>query len=376
MKKILTTILVSASMIAQAQSGKEIMYVGTYSLRGSEGIYVFEFDRKAGTMQPVQSVSNVKSPSFLAIHPSGKYLYSVNEGAEKTGAGGVSSYAVDKATGKLQYLNSQSSLGVGPCHISVDHTGKTAFVSNYGGGSLAVLPIKADGTLGEPTDKVQDEGTGPNTQRQEKAHVHSATLAPDNRFLYVADLGIDKLNIFDIDVNASKVKPASTPYASVKPGSGPRHVAIHPNGKYAYLVEELTSTVASFARNPKTGALTILQDNVQTLPNDFTEKNTSADIHIDPSGKFLYQSNRGYDGLAIFSIGSDGKLTPVGVQPTEGKTPRNFLIDPKGEFIFVAHQDTDNITIFKRDQKTGKLTFTGQSVKVPAPVCVLMASSH
>ncbi|AUD03121.1 lactonase family protein [Spirosoma pollinicola] len=372
MNKLLITVLIGAGLTAQAQSGKERMYVGTYSLRGSEGIYVFEFDRKAGTMQPIQAVSNAKSPSFLAFHPNGNYLYSVNEGADKLG--GVSSYAIDKATGKLQFLNGQSSLGGGPCHISVDQTGKTAFVSNYGGGSLAVLPINADGKLSAPTDSVQDIGTGPNTQRQERAHVHSATLAPDNRFVYVADLTTDKLNIFDVDAKASKIKPATTPYATVKPGSGPRHFTFHPNGKYAYLVEELTSTVAVFSRDAKTGALTLLEDNVKTLPADFTGQNTSADIHIDPSGKFLYQSNRGANTLAIFAIGTDGKLTKVGDQPTEGKTPRNFLIDPKGEFIFVAHQDSDNITIFRRDQKTGKLTYTGQSVKVPAPVCILMTA--
>ena len=364
--------MVGIGMAAQAQSTKEIMYVGTYSVRGSEGIYVFEFDRKAGTMQPIQATSNGKSPSFLAIHPSGNYLYAVNEGADKTG--GVSAYAIDKATGKLTFLNGQSSLGGGPCHISIDQTGQTAFVSNYGGGSLAVLPIKADGTLGEATDSVRDAGSGPNAQRQEKPHVHSATLAPDNRFVYVADLSTDKLNIFDVDVKASKVKPAQTPFASVKPGSGPRHFTFHPNGKYAYLVEELTSTVAVFSRNAKTGALTLLTDNVKTLPDDFTGQNTSADIHVDPSGKFLYQSNRGHNSLAIFAIGNDGKLTKVGNQPTEGKTPRNFLIDPKGDYVFVAHQDSDNITIFKRDQKTGELTFTGQSVKVPAAVCIIMAN--
>lgn len=372
MKKLLLGILISISMATQAQSPKEIMYVGTYSVRGSEGIYVFEFDRKAGTMQKIQSISNGKSPSFLALHPSGNYLYSVNEGADK--AGGVSAYAVDKATGKLTFLNSQSSLGGGPCHVSIDKTGQTVFVSNYGGGSLTVLPVKPDGSLGEATDSVQDSGTGPNTQRQDKPHVHSATLAPDNRFVYVADLTTDKVNIFSIDTKASKVQPASTPYASVKPGSGPRHFTIHPNGKYAYLVEELTSTVASFSRNPQTGALTLMQDNVKTLPDDFTGQNTSADIHIDPAGKFLYQSNRGANTLAIFSIGNDGKLTKTGDQPTEGKTPRNFMIDPKGDFVFVAHQDTDNITIFKRDQKTGKLMYTGQSVPVPAAVCVIMAN--
>ena len=372
MNKLITTILLGTTLSAQAQSAKERMYVGTYSVRGSEGIYVFEFDRKAGTMQPVQSVSNDKSPSFLALHPSGNYLYSVNEAADKSG--GVSAYAVEKATGKLTYLNSESALGNGPCYISIDKTGKTAFVANYGGGNMAVLPIKANGTIGAATDNVQDSGSGPNTQRQEKAHMHSATLAPDNRFVYAADLSTDKLNVFAVDAGASKIKPATPPFTSVKPGSGPRHFTFHPNGKYAYLVEELTSTVAVFSRNAQTGALTLLEDNVKTLPDDFSGQNTSADIHIDPSGKFLYQSNRGHNSLAIFGIGSDGKLTKVGNQSTEGKTPRNFLIDPKGDFVFVANQESDNITIFKRDQKTGKLTYTGQSVKLPAPVCVIMAN--
>ncbi len=370
MNKLLIAILMGISLTTEAQPGKEIMYVGTYSVRGSEGIYVFEFDRKTGSMVPVQSVSNAKSPSFLAIHPSGNYLYSVNEGGDKRG--GVSAYAVDKATGKLQFLNAQSSLGGGPCHISVDQTGKTAFVSNYGGGSLAVLPIKSDGTLGAATDSVKNTGNGVDAKRQDKPHVHSTTVAPDNRFAYVADLGTDKLHIYEIDAQASKIKPASTPFATVNPGSGPRHFTFHPNGKYAYLVEELTSTVAVFSRDAKTGSLTLIDDNVKTLPTDFSGQNTSADIHIDQSGKFLYQSNRGANTLGIFAIGSDGKLTKVGDQPTEGKTPRNFLIDPKGDFLFVANQDSDNITIFKRDQKTGKLAYTGQSVKVPAPVCVIM----
>lgn len=364
------------STFSRAQSGKETLYVGTYSVRGSEGIYVFEFDRKAGTMQPVQAVSNAKSPSFLALHPSGNYLYSVNEAAE-TGpnkAGVVSAYSVDRATGKLRFLSSQSSVGNGPCHVSIDQTGQTAFVSNYGGGNLAVLPIRADGTLGVSTEHIQNTGKGPNTLRQEKPHVHSATLSPDNRFVYVADLGTDKLHSFEVDAKASKIKPAQTPFMTVKPGSGPRHFTFHPNGKYAYLVEELTSSVAIFSRNAQTGGLTLLQDGISTLPAGFSGQNTSADIHIDPSGRFLYQSNRGANTLAVFAIGGDGKLTKVGDQPTQGKTPRNFLIDPKGEFVFVAHQDTDNITIFRRDRQTGKLTYTGQSVKVPAPVCIIMAN--
>lgn len=352
-----------------AQSNTDIIYVGTYSLRGSEGIYVFRFDRKTGTMQPLQAVQNDKSPSFLALHPSGRFLYSVNEGAEKHG--GVSAYAVDQATGKLTYLNSQPSLGGGPCHISLHPTGQLAFVSNYGGGNLTVLPIESDGKLAPPSDTAQHTGSGPNTKRQDKAHAHSATPAPGGRAVYVADLGTDKLHTYEIDAKSRKVNPGQPAYVSLTPGAGPRHVAIHPNGKFLYVVEELTSSVSVFSRDAKTGALTTVQKGVKTLPADFTGQNTSADIHIDPSGKFLYQSNRGHNALAIFSIGADGKLTKVGDQPTMGKTPRNFMIHPSGEFVLVAHQDSDNITIFRRNQQTGLLTYTGQSVSVPAPVCLI-----
>ncbi|QJD78031.1 lactonase family protein [Spirosoma rhododendri] len=373
-KQLLAALCLLTGIGAQAQSGREIMYVGTYSVRGSEGIYVFSFDRKTGTMTPVQSVKNDKNPSFLALHPSGRYVYSADEGAENGPAktGTVSAYSVDKSTGKLTFLNKQSSLGNSPCYVSIDKTGKNAFVANYGGGSMAVLPIQADGKLTASSDSVQDAGSGPNTQRQERPHVHSATISPDNQYVYIADLGTDRLSIVKPDVKTGKVTPASMPYVTVKPGSGPRHLAIHPSGRYAYLVEELTSSVAVFSRDSKTGALTMMQEGVKSLPSNFTTTNYSADIHLDPSGRFLYMSNRGRNALAIFAVGNDGKLTSIGEQATEGKIPRNFLIDPKGDFVFVANQDTDNITIFRRDAKTGLLTYTGKSVSVPAPVCVIM----
>ncbi|MFD1142364.1 lactonase family protein [Larkinella insperata] len=368
MKRLFLLLALLVSALAEAQSPKEIIYVGTYSTRGSEGIYVLEFDRSAGSLKQLQTVSNAKSPSFLAVHPSGKYLYSVNEAAANSG--GVSSYSIEPKTGKLTMMNQQSSHGRGPCHIAVDQTGKLAFVSNYGGGTFTVLPIKNDGTLGAATDTLKYEGKGANSQRQEKPHIHSATVSPNNRFVYVCDLGTDKVYIYEFDKASGKVKPAATPYASVAPGSGPRHIAIHPNGKYLYLVEELTSSVATFALDSKTGALTLLQDNVKTLPADFTGNNTSADIHTDPKGKFLYQSNRGHNALAVLSIANDGKVTLNGQQSTDGKTPRNFLIDPKGEYAFAANQDTDNIVVYKIDGKTGQLNPTGTQIKVPAPVCL------
>jgi 6-phosphogluconolactonase len=374
MKRLLVLSLLGVMNCLSALAQKEIIYVGTYSVRGSEGIYVYEFDRKAGTMQQIQSVGNSKSPSFLALHPSGNYLYSVNEGSQSgpNNAGAVSAYAIDAKTGKLTFLNAQSSLGSGPCHISIDKTGKTAFVSNYGGGSLAVLPILEDGKLAAASDSVIDVGSGPNKQRQEKPHVHSAILSPSNKTVYVSDLGTDQVNQLRINALTATVESAKPPFVTVKLGSGPRHLTFHPNGQFAYLVEELTSSVAVFRRNTSTDDLSLLQDGIKTLSDGFDGKNTSADIHVDPRGKFLYQSNRGENTLAIFAIDQNGMLTKVGSQPTMGKDPRNFLIDPKGEYLFAANQNSDNIVLFRRDMKTGKLTYSGQTVAVPSPVCVLM----
>ncbi|GAB3749434.1 lactonase family protein [Spirosoma pomorum] len=374
MNRFLLLCLLSITSCLSALAQKEIIYVGTYSVRGSEGIYVYEFNRKTGSMQQIQTVGNSKSPSFLALHPSGKYLYSVNEANESgpNKAGAVSAYAVDAGTGKLTFLNTQSSLRGGPCHISVDRTGKTAFVSNYGGGSLTVLPIMNDGKLAAASDSVISAGSGPNKQRQEKPHVHSAILSPSNKTVYVSDLGTDQINQLRVNALTATVKPAKLPFVAVKPGSGPRHLTFHPNGQFAYVAEELTSTVAVFRRNTATDELSLLQDGIKTLSDGFDGQNTSADIHVDPTGRFLYQSNRGENALAIFAIDQAGMLTKVGNQPTMGKDPRNFMIDPKGEFLFAANQNSDNIVLFRRNVKTGKLTYSGQTVAVPAPVCIVM----
>ncbi|OIN60544.1 3-carboxymuconate cyclase [Arsenicibacter rosenii] len=351
---------------------QEILYVGTYSTRGSEGIYVYAFDRKTATLRKLQAVSGPKSPSFLAVHPSGNYVYSVNEGAPV--ANGVSAYSVDGRTGQLTAINQESSHGRGPCHISIDQTGKLAFVSNYGGGTFAVLPVRADGSLGAATDSLTYSGAGPNKQRQEKPHIHSAIVSPDNRFVYVSDLGTDKIYSYAIDKATGKVKPAATPFVSERPGSGPRHFVFHPNRRFAYGVQELTSTVAVFAVDPKSGTLTVLEERIPTLPAGFTGSNTSADIHIDPKGRFLYQSNRGANVLSIFAIQPDGRLKLAGHQATMGKTPRNFVIDAKGEFLLAANQDTDTVIIFRIDPKTGLLTQVGEPVSIPAPVCLQLVN--
>lgn len=362
----------TAAQQKAAQQQKEILYVGTFSVRGSQGIYAFSFDRAKRTLKLLQAVPSLESPSYLTLHPSGKFLYSVNRGRADVAdnGGSVSAYGIDLKTGKLNGIGHRSSYGDDPCHIAIDNTGQYAFISNYNG-NLVVLQLFDDGVIGSPSDAKKYVGNSVNAARQESPHIHSATISPDNRFLYVADLGTDRIYIYEFNVSNGTLTPAKTPEVHVSRGSGPRHFTIHPNGKFAYLAEELTSSVCAFSVNKTTGALTVLEDTVKSLPPDFKGNNTSADIHTDVKGKYLYLSNRGLNALSIFSIAPTGKLTLVDKLNT-GKTPRNFLVDPKGEFVFVASQDDDHITIYRINPKTGKLTPVGKPVKVPSPVCLKM----
>lgn len=361
---------VSVSQFSQAQ----LLHVGTYSVRDSEGIYTLRFDPKTGKFTPVATMRNERSPSFLAISPKGKTLYAVNEadGAGATRAGAISAYQRDPKTGALIFLNEKSAFGRGPCHISIDKTGRWAIISNYVSGNWLVYGLLPDGSLGELTDSLSFAGSGPNTSRQERPHVHSATISADNRFVYIADLGTDKLHCYNLNAQTGKLTPNAVPVIDVKPGSGPRHFTIHPNGRFAYLAEELTSSVAVLSRDPKTGSLTLMQDQVPSLPADFASENTHADIHTDPAGRHLYVSNRGHNSLSIFAINADGTVKLIGHQPVNGAKPRNFMVHPSGQFILVANQDTDNIVVFRRDPKTGLLTETGEQAKVPSPVCLKM----
>ncbi len=372
MKKLIVVFALLIPACAFSQPKKEIIYVGTYAIRESKGIYVFELNRAKGTLKLIQTIVDRSSPSFLAIHPSGKYLYSVNsspiEGHE--GSGSASSFSIDQKTGKLTFINHVSSFGDGPCHIAVDWNGDWAFVSNYNEGNLVVLPIFEDGSLGAPSDSKKYSGKSVNKFRQEKPHIHSARISKDNKFVYVSDLGTDKIYTYSIDAVNGKISPAEKSEVSVAPGAGPRHFALHPTGNFAYSAEELTSTVGVFSVDRTTGALTILQDTVKSLPQTFTGINTSAEIQTNPSGSFLYMSNRGADILSVFTIDPAGTIRLVGTQSTMGKTPRNFLVDRRGKFIWVANQNSDAVTIFRINGKTGMPVFTGNRVKVPSPVCI------
>ncbi len=341
-----------------------LLFVGTYTTSTSEGIYVYRFNTLTGEATPVSVAKGIKNPSFQAISPNKRLLYSV---AEMNG-GAVSAFAIDPKTGNLTLLNTQSAGGNGPCHVATDKTGKWVLVGNYGGGSLSILPVQPDGSLGAATQTIQHQGKSVNAQRQEKPHVHSINFAPDNRHIFVPDLGTDKIMTYQLNAKSGQLVAGVPPFWSAAPGAGPRHFTFHPNGKWAYVIQELDATITGF--DYKKGKITAFQT-VKTLPSDYTGRQWCADIHISPDGQFLYGSNRVHESLVIFKIApKTGQLTYVGHQDVLGKTPRNFMIDPTGKWVLVANQDSDNVVIFSRDTQTGNLTPTGREIKVAMPVCL------
>ncbi len=366
---MMAAMLTFSAATASAQSYR--VYFGTYTGKESRGIYMATFDAATGKLSDATLAGEAVNPSFVAIHPSRKFLYAVGEISDFQGkkTGGVSAFSIDAATGKLTLLNQQSSAGAGPCHLNVDKAGGTVLVANYGGGSCCSLPINNDGTLKPAASSIQHVGGSVNKQRQEGPHAHSINLDPANKFAFVADLGLDKVLIYKFDPANSTLVANDPPAGIVAPGSGPRHFAFHPTGKYAYVNNEMTSTITAFAYDADKGTLTELHT-LSTLPEP-TPGNSTAETVVHPSGKFVYVSNRGHDSLAMYAIDqATGKLTSLGNVSTGGKTPRNFNLDPTGKWVLAANQSTGNVTVLAIDQTTGKLTSTGQSIAVPAPVCV------
>jgi 6-phosphogluconolactonase len=353
---------------------KEILYVGTFAGRNSQGLYVFEFNRDSLSFKLLQTLPELVSPSFFTLHPAGRFLYAACRNSMVNGQnwGSIWSLKIDTISGMLAPLNQRPSYGADPCYISTDQSGQYIFVANYGDGVISVYPVSTDGSIGDSIQVIRHAGRGINPQRQEGTHVHAALVSEDDRFVYVPDLGIDKVMIYKIDTANGKLTPADVPWAEVKPGSGPRHIAIHPDGKFAYLAEELGSTAAVFLRDTFSGSLTEIQ-RVSSIPDDYTGENTNADIHTDPEGRFLYVSNRGHNSIAIYSINRlTGMLSLAGFEPVRGDHPRNFMIDDTGDLMLVANRNTDQIVIFRRNKQTGMLTYSGKELNVPAPVCVKM----
>jgi 6-phosphogluconolactonase len=347
------------------------LIVGTYTdASKSEGIYVFKFNSVTGSATPVSKIK-ASNPSYLCVSPDEQFIYAVNESADSTigyVGGWVSSYAFNNSTGTLTEISQQQSGGKHPCYVSVDKTGRWVAVGNYSSGTVGLFSAGATGVLKPASQIVQHTGKSVNAQRQEGPHVHSNIFSADNRYLFVPDLGIDKIMQYRFDAAAGTLTPAAQPFNTSVAGAGPRHFEFHPNNRFAYLMEEMTGTVKAFSY--KNGQLKAIQT-ISSHPADYTGAKGSADIHVSPDGKFLYCSNRGESNtIAIFSISKAGKLKAVGYQSVLGKTPRNFNFDPTGNYLLVGNQNSDEIVIFKRDTNTGLLTDSGQRIAVGKPVCL------
>jgi 6-phosphogluconolactonase len=357
-------VLVNASL-----ADKMLVYFGTYTggESSSEGIYASRLDMQTGTLEEPFLVAETGNPSFLEIHPSGKFLYAVSEA---WGSGGLIAYLIDDETGDLIFLNRQTSQGRGPCHLSLDHQGKNLLVANYSSGSAGVTPLQRDGLLSKPTGFAQHTGSSINPDRQKEPHAHSINVSPDDRFAFVADLGIDKIMIYELDIIKGTISPNEPAFVQLEPGAGPRHFSFHPNGQYAYVINELNGTMTAFSYNMEKGALSSIQT-ISTLPENFTAYNKCAEVRVHPSGKFLYGSNRGHNSIVCYRINpSTGLLSFTGFTMEGIDTPRNFNIDPTGTYCLVANQGNNTVNVFKVNQKNGNLTPTGSVVKIDKPVCV------
>jgi 6-phosphogluconolactonase len=358
---------VGGSADKPAANRKYLVFVGTYTNKTeSKGIYAYEFDADTGKLTAKGVAAETQDPSWVAAHPSGKYLYAANEAGQ---ASTVSAFAVDVKSGKLTRLNQIPSLGEDPCYLSFDKTGKYVLVANYSSGTIAVFPILADGRLGEHTAFVKDQGaTGPNKEHQKGPHAHWIETSPDNRFVLVADLGLDEVLVYKFEAASGTLAPNEPAFARLQAGSGPRHAVFYPNGKFVFAVSELSSTATSFAYDAKKGTLKET-GTASTLPPGFSGRNDVAEAAVHPNGKFLYVSNRGNDSIAILSIDAGKRtLAPAGRIPTGGKEPRHFAIDPSGQYLLAENQFSNNIVVFKIDAATGSLAPTGQVVEVPSPV--------
>lgn len=371
---VVATLALSPASLPQKHDPYYLVYVGTYTTkRASKGIYAYNFNAATGQLSSIGLAAESTDPSFVAVHPNGKFVYAVNEVGDFNGmsSGAVSAFAIDPKTGALKLLNQVSTHGAGPCFVSLDKTGRFVLVANYDGGSVGTFVIQDDGSLSLVKGFVQHSGSSVDKERQEGPHAHWIGVSPDNRFALVADLGLDDVLVYKFDDVRGGLTPNNPPFVEMKPGSGPRHLVFHPNGKFAYVVNEMASTVTALSYSAQKGSLSALQT-LPMLPPDYSGVREAAEIAVHPSGKFLYASNRGTaNSIAAYKIDAvKGTLTAAGLFSTKGMIPRHFVIDPSGAFLLVANEDSGNIVVFRIDATTGALTPTGQVEEVPAPVCI------
>lgn len=357
----------------RSNAGKEfLVYIGSYSTAKGKGIRVFRFDAATGRLTSMRLATEAVNPTFVTASVDGRFLYATKEVTRHEGrkSGSVKAFAIDRKTGKLRFLNEVASGGTIPCYVALDKTGRYAMVANYGSGSVEVIEVRKNGRLGKVTAFDQYAGSGVNPQRQEGPHAHSINVSPDNRFALAADLGLDKLFVYRFGEKAGVLLPNHPSYATVNPGSGPRHIAFARNGRFVYVIGEMKSNITTFAYDARRGTLRKLQT-ISTLPKGYKGQSDCAEVALSPNGKFVYGSNRGHDSIAVFAADpKKGTLTPVERVPSGGKTPRHFAIDPTGRFLLVANQESDTVMVFAVDRKTGRLAATGEKAIVKSPTCV------
>lgn len=351
------------------------VYFGTYTKTRSKGIYRSRLDVATGRLSAAELAIAARDPAFLAVHPNGGYLYAIDERSDpaRTPGKGLAAYAIERGTGKLTLLNEQEVGGPGPCHLAVDHAGRSVLVANYSGGSVAAIALQSDGRLGELRNVIRHRGASVHPTRQKQPHAHAVTIAPDNRFMLTADLGMDRVLVYPLDPAQDGIIANAAQSVALPPGSGPRHLAFHPNGKFVYVINELLCTLAVFSYGARDGQLREMQS-LSTLPaGEAVKQGTStAEVVVHPSGRFVYGSNRGHDSIAVFAADvTTGKLTHVANEPTLGRTPRHFAIDPTGAWLLAENQGSDTVVVFRIDLQTGKLRATGQILDVPVPVCAV-----
>ena len=365
-------------------STRTLAFIGTlnrpapyFSSCSGPGLAVMGFDEATGALSPLHETGGIDNPSYLTLDPAGGALYATSE-VYGWPEGVVTAYRIDRATGALTYINKQATRGSIAAHASFDHTGRWLFVSNYRMGedgvrpqqAVAVLPSAADGGIGPAACSVAHQGSGPNTARQEAPHPHCAIISPDNRFVLVADLGIDRIVVYAFDATTGQLTPAPAPFVQSAPGNGPRHLVFAPDGRSVFATNELASSVSAFAWNPATGALTNVQT-ASTLPPEGHPDNTCSDIGISADGRFLYAANRGHHSIACFAVeAGSGRLAAIGHCPIFGDTPRQFSIDLSGNFLLITNQNSDQVSVLKRDPATGLLSGSGQQGAVGRPMCV------
>jgi 6-phosphogluconolactonase len=356
-----------------SEADGELLYVGTYTEKtGSEGVYLVRFDRRSGKLTKVGTVNVGPNPSFLALHPNGRVLYAVNEVERFNGVagGGVAAFAIANGTGALTRLNAEPSGGAGTCYVSVDHSGRVVLLANYDGGSVTILPVQTDGSLEPSTQLVHHKGSGPNKERQEAPHAHSIIVDPSNRFALAADLGADRVFLYRLNLATKTLHRVEGGEAVMPPGSGPRHMAFHPTLPLVYVVTEMGARVSRLRFDAAHAKLTLV-DSHSTLPQGWKGDNESADLHISPSGRALYASNRGPNTIAVFSVArGTGALSFEQSVSSGGDWPRNFSLDPSGRWLLVANERSNSVVVFARNEQSGHLTATGERLTIPSPVCL------